>query len=76
MKKPQPNEAPKAGEYVECVLEGGSRVGPLEVVSRTGEHALVRLASGIAIPLPLRALQSIAPKKSRRAGSGERQAIA
>jgi hypothetical protein len=68
------NDAPKAGDRVECVLEDGTRVGPLEVVECTGNHAFVKLDTGISMPLPIRTL---VPAKTRRrtgSSSGERTA--
>ncbi len=72
------NEEPKAGERVQCILEGRRRMGPLEVVAREGRHAFVRLDSGLVMPLPIRALVRVSPTPRRRRGrtrgssSGER----
>lgn len=62
-------EHENANEKVDCMLEGGGRMGPLELVAREGRHAFVKFAGGPAFPLPARA---VVPTRKRRTPSGER----
>jgi hypothetical protein len=58
---------------VDCVFENGTRFGPFDLLAEVGPHAIVGLADGTPIPLPIRAIAS--PRKAaRRVSSGERTA--
>lgn len=62
----------RAGMRVECVLDDGTRLGPVELIACQGEHAILDVG-GIGMPVPARMLVPLEQKKrTRPVDSGER----
>ena len=69
----QARAIPEAGSHVECILEDGTRFGPLELAGVDGNQAVIRLECGVHFPVPTRTIVA-SQRGKRRAGSasGER----